>query len=105
MTYPNHIMKAAKAAVARVHSCAEWDYLTVGPDDPEFENCTCFNYEARKVARLIMSAQARMAEIDVEKARLRAALQEIANGDGAYGAQAFEYKQIARKALEATNEK
>lgn len=28
------------------------------------------------------------------------ALKRIANGDGAYGAQAYEYKQIARKALE-----
>lgn len=27
------------------------------------------------------------------------ALEEIANGDGAYGGQAFEYKNIARKAL------
>ena len=31
--------------------------------------------------------------------KLRQALQEIANGEGAYGAQAFEYKQIARAAL------
>lgn len=32
---------------------------------------------------------------------LRDALQEIANGEGHYGAQAYEYKQIARKALKA----
>lgn len=31
--------------------------------------------------------------------RLRNALEQIANGDGVYGAQAFEYKQVARAAL------
>lgn len=30
---------------------------------------------------------------------LEKALTEIANGDGTYGAQAYEYKQIAREAL------
>ncbi len=33
---------------------------------------------------------------------MRKALKEIAAGDGVYGAQAHEYKQIARKALEQT---
>lgn len=35
---------------------------------------------------------------------LRKALAKIANGEGYYGAQAHEYKQIARTALEATKE-
>lgn len=34
-----------------------------------------------------------------DRQRLRNALQQIANGDGIYGMQAGEYKQIARKAL------
>lgn len=34
-------------------------------------------------------------------AAMREALEAIANGEGHYGAQAFEYKQIARAALNA----
>ena len=41
---------------------------------------------------------------DAELKRLRAALTEIATGDGVYGAQAHEYKQIARRALGQMNE-
>lgn len=40
------------------------------------------------------------AEID----RLREALRKIANGEGVYGQQAHEYKQIARAALENSDE-
>lgn len=36
-----------------------------------------------------------------EDDRYRTALEKIANGEGYYGAQAREYKEIARKALEA----
>lgn len=36
---------------------------------------------------------------DEEIKKLTAALEKIGNGDGIYGAQAFEYKNIARKAL------
>jgi len=35
--------------------------------------------------------------------RLRAALKQIANGEGYYGSQAGEYKQIARTALGVAN--
>lgn len=34
-----------------------------------------------------------------ERDTYKKALEEIAKGDGFYGAQAYEYKQIARKAL------
>lgn len=34
-----------------------------------------------------------------ENSRFKSSLEEIALGDGTYGAQAHEYKQIARKAL------
>lgn len=41
---------------------------------------------------------------DDEIRRLRDALQRIAVGDGFYGAQAFEYKEIARQALTTVQE-
>ena len=40
-----------------------------------------------------------IAPVQAENARLREALENIANGDGVYGMQAGEYKQIARTAL------
>lgn len=41
----------------------------------------------------------RLLELEAENERLRAALQKIATGDGAYGLQASGYKAIARGAL------
>lgn len=40
--------------------------------------------------------------LEAERDRYREALQKIASGDGIYGAQAGEYKQIARAALTKT---
>lgn len=42
---------------------------------------------------------AELAALRAENERLREALKSIANGDGIYGAQAWEYKRIAREAL------
>lgn len=44
-----------------------------------------------------------MREAAAEIERLQAALQRIAVGEGVYGAQAHEYKQIARSALEGAD--
>lgn len=41
-----------------------------------------------------------VAQMLCDAERFRPALEKIANGDGVYGAQAHEYKQIARTALE-----
>ena len=38
-------------------------------------------------------------QAQAENERLRGTLEQISNGEGRYGAQAFEYKQIARQAL------
>ena len=46
-----------------------------------------------------MSEKVRFANLVARHERLRKALEEIANGDGVYGMQAFEYKEIARQAL------
>ncbi len=40
-----------------------------------------------------------LATLRAENERMREALESIANGDGIYGAQAWEYKQIALEAL------
>lgn len=51
-------------------------------------------------SRIIGEEKARAEAAEQRCARLEAALEEIANGEGVYGAQAHEYKQIARAALE-----
>ena len=48
---------------------------------------------------IFTKAKERAAELEAENKGLRAALEKISNGEGRYGAQAFEYKQIARAAL------
>ena len=48
--------------------------------------------EMARIVEALKQAQA-------ENERLREALEQISNGEGRYGAQAFEYKQIARQAL------
>lgn len=45
------------------------------------------------------SLAARVKTLEAENSKLRTALKQIALGDGYYGAQAKEYKEIARKAL------
>lgn len=41
----------------------------------------------------------RKKELEARMVRYEKALSEISNGDGAYGAQAFKFKNIARRAL------
>jgi len=57
-------------------------------------------HRARAIEVLRFPGEAPRSEsVGDELARLRKALTEIASGDGYYGAQAYEYKIIARKAL------
>lgn len=70
----------------------EWVYLGEGAGTWEHED-----YPKATTYRRHDLAQA---EID----RLREALRKIANGEGVYGQQAHEYKQIARAALENSDE-
>ncbi len=44
-------------------------------------------------------ANERIASLEADKAKLIAALEKIASGEGVYGKQAFEYKEIARAVL------
>ena len=53
----------------------------------------------RKSFKLISRLQDHSKAKDAEIEHLRAALEEIAAGHGVYGAQAHEYKQVARRAL------
>ena len=34
---------------AGYHFCAEWDYMVVGPDDPEWECCLCHDGRYKEV--------------------------------------------------------
>ena len=51
----------------------------------------------------IKSDNDELLRLRAENAVLRKALTEIAVGEGYYGAMAYEYKQIARKALKEEN--
>jgi len=53
----------------------------------------------REAATTIELLRENMIYKDAELAQLRCALRVIATGEGAYGAQAHEYKRIARAAL------
>ncbi len=58
--------------------------------------------EAKENAALIVSAPqqaSRIASLEADKSKLIAALEKIASGEGVYGKQAFEYKEIARAVL------
>lgn len=52
----------------------------------------------------IKHQQGKFERLRAENEKLRAALQQIATGDGFYGRQAWEYKKIARAALAKATE-
>ena len=61
----------------------------------------------REAAKMILRLDADIGSLNLtvadyvsEAAEYRIALEKIANGEGYYGAQAREYKQIAKRALE-----
>ena len=62
-------------------------------------------YDVREAVAELARLEA-MAEtvrtLEAERDRLRGALRQIDNGEGAYGMQALEYKNIARAALNPT---
>jgi len=68
-------------------------------------NMTTPKSEFERELRAELHLRTKVDRLEAENSKLRAALKQIALGDGYYGAQAKEYKEIARKALGVKSEK